>query len=90
MKASIDERGCLRIQPETALESYALGAWLDGWERPAGAQTSVFHVERKFCVTPSERIQYLPYCNNILRAAGKKFLRTCLECGDGPCRVISE
>ena len=40
MKADIDERGCLRVTPETPLERYALGMWWVGWNRDAGAQSS--------------------------------------------------
>ena len=45
MKATIDEAGCLRVTAETALESYALGAWSSAYFGPDGNGASTLVVE---------------------------------------------
>ncbi len=45
MKAEIDERGCLTITPETALETYALRKWWDGYDTTAKTCESMLCVE---------------------------------------------
>lgn len=89
MKASIDERGCLSVVAETALESYALNAWWDGWDRSTGTQTSTLRIERVLptAAPAPEQGPHLANCTKKLQAAGKPYPRTCAECGLGPCRA---
>ena len=89
MKASIDERGCLSVAAETALESYALNAWWDGYDRSTGTQTSTLMIVRVLpAAEPApEQGPHLANCTKKLQAAGKAYPRTCAECGLGPCRA---
>lgn len=87
MKATIDEAGCLRVTAETALESYALGAWSSAYFGPDGNGASTLVVEnvRPAMAHGAEQGQHLANCTQKLKAAGKPYPRTCAECGIGPC-----
>ena len=84
MKAEIDEIGCLRVSAETALESYALGAWWKDYDRADAERQSTLMINIK---TMEEASPKLSKCNHQLRAEGKPYPRTCAECGLGPCRA---
>lgn len=89
MKASIDERGCLRVTAETALESYALRAWWRDYDRTDGERPSsllIESVQQEAAPLPQQG-QHLVNCTKKLQAAGKPYPRTCAECGLGPCRA---
>lgn len=47
MKAELDESGTLRIQAETALESYALDRWSERYAPATGERDSVLLIETK-------------------------------------------
>ena len=89
MKETIDERGFLRLTAETAMESYALGAWSREYFKNDDASTSTLVVENVQMAAepmpdPGPR---LANCTQKLKAAGKAYPRTCAECGLGPCRA---
>jgi hypothetical protein len=81
MKATIDERGCLHVEPESALESFALGQWWKGFEAAGELRSSTLRVGQSS--KPPERPAN---CTYRLREEGKPYPRTCAECGLGPCK----
>lgn len=45
MKATITDKGALKITPENGLESYALEKWFEGYDMTDGKCESVLHIE---------------------------------------------
>jgi hypothetical protein len=90
VRATIDETGCLRVTAETALESYALGAWSSAYLKNEGGDGQSWLVVENVRVSPPQTTEQGPHlanCTKKLQAAGKAYPRTCPECGLGPCRA---
>jgi hypothetical protein len=67
VRATIDETGCLRVTAETALESYALGAWSSAYFKNEGGDGQSRLVVENVRVSPPQTTEQGPHLANCTK-----------------------